>query len=263
MILRKRALLSALALVLLLTGALVGSRTNPVKPVVEMYDMVIVTGSQKPVFYVKTDRKALALTFDISWGENSPDRVLKALHDLNLKATFFLSGPWAKHYKDIVGRIVADGHEIASHGQDHDNLSQVSKEGIAKNIKSAHDILVNLTNVSPKFFRPPNGDYDDTVVLTARELGYETVIWAVDSRDWMNPGVTSIVEHVSKNCFPGAIILFHASDSARETYEALPLVVENLKTAGYELMTLGELLALGKPARDDPRGRPISEIMGQ
>ena len=77
----------------------------------------------------------------------------------------------------------------------------------------------------------------------------------------MNPGVATIVSEVSKNAFPGAILLFHASDSARETHEALPMVLQNLKTAGYEIMPLGQLLALGKPARDDPRGRPLSDFI--
>lgn len=260
---RRKFVLIALALILTITGALWGMQSQKEEPVIELYDLTVAADSQMPMFYVKTDRKAVALTFDISWGKEVPNKVLDVLKEHNQKATFFLSGPWSNNYKDVVRRIVEDGHEIASHGQDHVNLSQESKESIRQNIQTAHDILVNITRTTPKFFRPPNGDYDKTVVLTARELGYETVIWAVDSKDWMNPGVTAIVTEVSKYTFPGAIILFHASDSARETHEALPMVLQNLKTAGYEIMPLGQLLALGKPARDDPRGRPISEILGE
>ncbi len=263
MVFKKGALLFALGLMLCISGALVGIRTTGEKPVVEMYTLTMAAGADMPLFYVKTDRKVAALTFDISWGNKTPEQVLDVLREYNQKATFFLSGPWANHYKDTVRRIVAEGHEIASHGQDHVNLSQEDKDSVTDNIKTAHDILVNLTNTSPKYFRPPNGDYDDLVVLTARELGYETVIWAVDSLDWKDPGPSYIVERVSKLMFPGAIILFHASDSARRTPEALPMVFENLKTAGYELLPLGELVSLGKPARDDPRGRPLSELPGR
>lgn len=259
-ILRRRALLIALAIILTVTGAFFGVRSKDVKPVIEMYDLTVATSTQMPIFYVKTDRKAVALTFDISWGDKTPDKVLDVLKKYNQKATFFLSGPWSNHYTGIVKRIVDEGHEVASHGQDHVNLSQISKEQITANIKSAHDILVNVSGTSPRYFRPPNGDYDDLVILAARELGYETIIWAVDSLDWKNPGVSYIVERISKLSFPGAIILFHASDSARETDQALPMVLENLKTAGYEIMPLGQLMSLGKPARDDPRGRPRSEL---
>lgn len=260
MFLRKRTLLIALAIILAVSGAYVGIRSREEKPVFEYYDAVPTASIEWPIFYVKTDRKALALTFDISWGDKTPGKVLDVLKECNQKATFFLSGPWSNHYQDIVKRIVADGHEIASHGQDHVNLSQESKDAITQNIKSAHDILVNITGTSPRYFRPPNGDYDDTVVLAARELGYETIIWGVDSLDWKNPGATYIVERISKLSFPGAILLFHASDSAQQTDQALPMVIENLRAAGYELMPLGQLLSIGKPARDDPRGRPRSEL---
>jgi len=259
---RKRILFFTIGLVFTAAGILFGLTKDTVKPVTEMYDVRIAVGTEMPIFYVKTDRKAVALTFDISWGEKTPTKVLDVLKTYSQKATFFLSGPWANHYKDIVKRIAEDGHEIASHGQEHINLSQESKETVRNNIKSAHDILVNLTGTTPRYFRPPNGDYDDVVVLTARELGYETVIWAVDSLDWKNPGATYIVERVSKLVFPGAILLFHASDSAKQTHEALPMVLKNLKAAGYEIMPLGELMSIGKPARDDPRGRPRTELPG-
>ncbi|HHT85250.1 MAG TPA: polysaccharide deacetylase family protein [Firmicutes bacterium] len=262
MFLNRRVAFAALAVLLVAGGIFYGLRPRGVKPVFEMYDPKLAMGTEMPVFYVETDRKAMALTFDISWGDKTPEKVLDVLSQHNQKATFFLSGPWANHYKSIVSRIVQDGHEIASHGQEHVNLSQESKEQIKKNIQSAHDILINLTDTEPRYFRPPNGDYDDLVVLTARELGYETVIWAVDSLDWKNPGASYIVERVSRLSFPGAILLFHASDSAKQTHEALPMVLENLKAAGYEIMTLGELMSLGKPARDDPRGRPLSELPG-
>lgn len=259
-VLRVRAALIVLAIMLFITGMLLGVRTTEVAPVIEMYDTTTAASIQMPVFYVNTDRRAVALTFDISWGDKTPDKVLDVLKEHNQKATFFLSGPWSDRYKDIVKRIVDEGHEIASHGQEHVNFSHLSKEEIRANVKAAHDILVNVTGTTPRYLRPPNGDYDDVVVLTLKELGYETIIWAVDSLDWKNPGVAYIVERVSKLTFPGAIILFHASDSAKETDQALPMVLENLKTAGYEIMPLGELMSIGKPARDDPRGRPRSEL---
>ena len=222
-------------------------------PVVEMYKTSKVTGAEMPVFYVETDRKAVAFTFDISWGDKVPDKILDVLKEYGLTTTFFLSGPWAKYYEEIVKRIVDEGHEIASHGQEHIDLSPESRETIYDNIKNAHNILTSITKTSPQYFRPPNGDYDDLVINVARELGYETIIWAVDSRDWMKPGAAYIVDRVTSLAFPGAIILFHASDSAVETPEALPGVVDFLRAEGYEIMTLGELMSIGTPSRHDPR----------
>lgn len=262
MVIRRRSLIFVALAIVLVPAAMAAVRYREVRPVVEMYSVNVAASTQMPVFYVQTQRRIAALTFDISWGDKTPDKVLDVLRKYNQKATFFLSGPWANHYRDIVARIVNNGHEIASHGQEHVNLSAESRESVYNNIKSAHDILVNVTRTTPRYFRPPNGDYDDVVILTARELGYETVIWSVDSLDWKNPGVAYMVERVSKLCFPGAIILFHASDSATQTHEALPMIIENLRAAGYELVPLGQLMTAGKPGRDDPRGRPRSELPG-
>lgn len=209
-----------------------------------------------PVFYIKTDQKAVALTFDISWGTKTPPLVLSTLDQLNQKATFFLSGPWATRHPEIVRTIADAGHEIASHGDAHVNLSTLTSSGIADNITRAHTALKQVAGVEPRFFRPPNGDYDDSVVETARSLGYETIIWAVDSLDWKNPGVRTMVSRVTKLAFPGAIILFHASDSSRETHLALPETLTSLRDAGFKVVTLGELWQMGEPGRDDPRGRP-------
>jgi len=237
-------------------GFVLLASTSPVEALV-----VEVTGKASPVlswpvFYVKTDQKAVALTFDISWGTKTPYLVLPVLERANQRATFFLSGPWATRNSDIARAIAAAGHEIASHGDRHDNLSTLERAGVEQNIRKAHTDLKQILGVETRFFRPPNGDYDDTVVDTAKALGYETIIWSVDSLDWKNPGVSTMISRVTKMVFPGAIILFHASDSSRETHLALPETIQALRDAGYKIVTLGELWKMGEPGRDDPRGKP-------
>ncbi len=229
---------------------------QPEQPVFEQISTVAARSGKMPLFYVRPAGKAVTLTFDISWGSQTAPRVLSILKEQGVKATFFLSGPWSKHHPEIVRAIVAGGHEIASHGQEHENLSRFDKGGIVQNIASAHRILKEVSGREARFFRPPNGDYDDLVVDTARELGYETVIWSVDSLDWKNPGADYMTRRVLDQAFPGAIILFHASDSSRQVHQALPAVIRGLRERGYKLVTLGELYDTGQPVHDDPRGRP-------
>ena len=90
-----------------------------------------------PVYEVKTDKKIIALTFDISWGSNTPTPVLDILKDNNLNCTFFLSGPWVKQYPEIAKRVQADGHEIGSHGYRHINLTNLSKSEIIDEVNKA------------------------------------------------------------------------------------------------------------------------------
>lgn len=208
---------------------------------------------EMPIFYVKKKAPDVCLTFDISWGEKTLPLVLKVLEEQQTPATFFLSGPWAVKHPDAVKAIYDQGHEIASHGDRHLNLSQYPKETVRENITKAHrDLLSVVERVAP-FFRPPNGDYDDLVIDTARELGFETVIWSVDSLDWKNPGPGYMVDRVLERAFPGAIILCHASDSSREIHLALPGIISGLRKKGFRLVTLSQLVEGGSFARNDPR----------
>ncbi len=198
----------------------------------------------KPIYGVKTDKKIVALTFDISWGTNTPMPVIDILKNNDIKCTFFLSGPWVKQYPDIPKRIQADGHEIGSHGYRHINLSNLSKNEIKDEIQKAHDNIKEVTGIDANLIRTPNGDFNDTVIEAIHEVNYEAIQWETDSLDWMNPGVNNIVERVTKKVHPGDIILMHASDTCKQTTEALPLVINNLKNQGYEFVTVSELLKL-------------------
>ena len=208
---------------------------------------------EMPIFYVKKKAPEVCLTFDISWGEKTWPLVLKILEEHQVPASFFISGPWAVRHPDAVREIYHKGHEIASHGDRHLNLSQYPKAVVKENISKAHQDLSAIVEKVAPFFRPPNGDYDDLVIDTARELGFETVIWAVDSLDWKNPGPEYMIERVLKRVFPGAIILCHASDSSKQIHLALPGIISGLRSKGYRLVTLSELAQGGSFARNDPR----------
>ncbi len=214
--------------------------------------------SAHPVYYVETRQKAMALTFDVSWGDKMLPKVLAVLQAEHQQATFFVSGPWAQTHPDLVKAILAGGNELASHGQAHVDLGGRSASAIADNLAAADTILRTYTgSTALRFFRPPNGDWSGRVVETARGLGYETIIWSIDSLDWKNPGINVIVRRVVSGAFPGAIILLHASDTCRQTDLALPSIIQDLRRGGWRLVTLGQLWAMGPAVRRDPRGSGV------
>jgi polysaccharide deacetylase family sporulation protein PdaB len=208
---------------------------------------------EMPIFYVKKNVGEVSLTFDISWGEKTLPLVLQILEEKQVPATFFVSGPWGIRHVRALQDIFKRGHEIASHGDRHINLSQHPKKVVEDNILKAHQDLLSVVEKVAPYFRPPNGDYDDLVIKTARELGFETLIWSVDSLDWKNPGTAYMVKRVLSRVFPGAIILFHASDSSQQIHLALPEIIEGLREKGLKPVLLSQLFHDGEPARDDPR----------
>lgn len=208
-------------------------------------DNITVFSHDEPsaIYSVDTDKKIIALTFDISWGDKRPEPILKVLEEKGLsKATFFLSSPWSQSHPDIVKKIVDAGFEIGSHGHKHVNYSTLSDEEIRTQISTAHRILQEVTGKTPSLIRMPNGDFDKRVLRIANELNYKVIQWDTDSLDWMNPGVNKIVDRVLKKAHKGDIILMHASDSCQQTHEALPIIIDKLREKGYEFVTVSELL---------------------
>ncbi|WP_223070533.1 polysaccharide deacetylase family sporulation protein PdaB [Paenibacillus caui] len=199
--------------------------------------------SPSAVYSVSTEKKVIALTFDISWGDKRAEPILKVLKDKGVeKATFFLSSPWSQSHPDLVKDIQKQGFEIGSHGHKHENYSQLSEEEITTQIKSAHTILTNLTGEPPKLLRLPNGDFDKRVLRIADGMGYKVIQWDTDSQDWMNKGADQIVKRVVSKAHPGDIVLLHASDVAKHTEEALPAIIDQLRAKGYDFVTVSDLL---------------------
>lgn len=195
------------------------------------------------IYSVPTDRKVIALTFDISWGDKRAEPILDILKNKGVKnVTFFLSSPWSKTHPEIVKKIVDDGYEIGSHGHKHDNYSQYTDDEIRQQIQTAHGILTDLTGHSPNLIRMPNGDFDKRVLRIAESLNYKVIQWDTDSLDWKNPGVDTIVSRVVDKAHPGDIILLHASDSCKQTHEALPIIIDQLRSQGYEFVSVSQLL---------------------
>ncbi len=199
------------------------------------------------IYKVETTQKKLALTFDISWGEQRVTPILDILEQKGVKkATFFLSAEWSKEHPEIVKRITDLGFEVGSHGYKHINYSRLTDEEIKAQISKADTILQEVLGKKPTLIRTPNGDIDKRVLRIANNMNYTVIQWDTDSKDWLNPGVDQIVENVMSKAHPGDIILLHASDSSKQTHLALPAIIDQLKGKGYELVTVSELIADAK-----------------
>lgn len=200
-------------------------------------------GTPTAVYSVPTEKKLIALTFDISWGDKRTEPILKVLEDKKVqKTTFFLSAPWSKTHPEMVTKIKDAGFEIGSHGYKHVNYSSLTEEEIQKQITTAHSILTDVSGKEPNLLRLPNGDFDKRVLRIADNLNYQVVQWDTDSLDWKNPGVDQIVNRVVSKAHPGDIVLLHASDSVKQTHEALPIIIDQLRQKGYEFVTVSELI---------------------
>jgi Predicted xylanase/chitin deacetylase len=140
------------------------------------------TGSRRdlPIYCVNTDEKKVALSFDAAWGNEDTRNILAILAKHHVKVTFFMTGGWVEKYPDDVKAIAKAGHDLGNHSENHKQMSQLSKEQCADEIMKVHNRVKDLTGIKMNLFRAPYGDYNNTLVGTARECGYYTIQWDVD-----------------------------------------------------------------------------------
>ncbi len=193
-----------------------------------------------PVYSVDTTEKKIAISFDAAWGDEYTAGILDILDTYDVKATFFLVNFWAEKYADDVRMIAEKGHDIGNHSASHPDMANMSEEEIRNELNTAADTIESITGERPALFRPPYGSYSDTLIECAESLGYTTIQWDVDSLDWKDISTEQIVERVTRNVKNGSIILFH--NNAQHVLEYLPLILDNLKKNGYEIVKISDLI---------------------
>lgn len=201
-----------------------------------------VDGRELPIYCVDTPEKKIALSFDAAWGNEDTAKILEILKKHDVRVTFFMTGGWVESYPEDVKAILAAGHDLGNHSENHKNMSQLSDEEKKEELMKVHTKVQELTGYDMFLFRPPYGDYDNAVVNVAKDCGYYTIQWDVDSLDWKDYGVDSILRTVTqhKHLGNGSIILCH--NGAKYTAQALDTLIATLKNEGYTFVPISELI---------------------
>lgn len=189
------------------------------------------------------DSGLIALTFDAGGVAGPAARVLGALRERGIRATFFLSGQWVERYPELAAQVGADGHELANHSYSHPDLRGLSAERIAWELGYTESLIETIVGLPPvRLYRPPFGARDQRVLRVTEELGYRSVMWALDSGDWRTdatPG--SVARRVLGLVQAGDIVVMHVASTA--TAVALPGILDGLSSRGLRVATVSEVLA--------------------
>ncbi|MDP4118045.1 MAG: polysaccharide deacetylase family protein [Bacillota bacterium] len=196
--------------------------------------------SEIPIYRVNTDEKKVALTFDAAWDDKDTDSIISVLEQNGIKASFFMVGGFIDRYPQSVKKFYDNGHEILNHSDSHLHMTDLSKEQVINEINNCEGKIEKVTGKSLKLFRAPYGDYNDKVVALAKEQGYLTIQWDVDSLDWKDLSADEIVARVKSNVKSGSIILCH--NGAKNTVAALKILIPELKKEGYQFVKVGDLV---------------------
>ena len=201
-----------------------------------------------PIYCVESEKKVVAISFDAAWGNEQTETLLNILKEKNVKSTFFLVGDWVEKFPDSVKSIAKDGHDVGNHSSTHPYMTQLSAEKMKEEIQSCNEKIKALTGNTPTLFRPPYGDYNNAVVGAVRAENMYCIQWDIDSLDWKDPTPQQMVERITAKLTPGSIILMH--NGAKNTPEALPLIIDAVRAEGYEFVPISELLPKGNYTTD-------------
>lgn len=186
--------------------------------------------------------RLVALTFDDGPDPRWTPQILDVLRDRNVRATFFMVGDYARSRPDLVRRVAAERHHIASHSMSHPNLLLLSAEAERRQIVDSADLLDRIVGPGTvRCFRPPYGNHDAGTVRAAGDRGLATIMWSRDGQDWSQPGVDKIVAGNLDARFDGGrgVVVLHDGGARRsQTVAALPKLIDALRARGYSFVQL-------------------------
>lgn len=193
----------------------------------------------QPIFQGNMAQPKVALACNVFWGEEFLPGMLNTFAENNVKITFFIGGSWAKRYPDVLKSLADHGHELGNHSYSHPHPNSLSKDKNKEQITKTADLIKDITGVETNLYAPPYGEYNDTVLLAAQELGYKTIMWSIDTIDWQRPSPEIIKTRVLKKLHNGAIILIHPTEP---TAKALPELIKEIQAEGYQICPVSDIL---------------------
>lgn len=225
------------------------SRPAPAAPLEHQYREVPVNGA-----YV-------ALTFDDGPSARQTPRLLDILEARGIRATFFVVGQRAAAHPTILRRMAAEGHEIANHTWNHGRLPDLSHDAVRRQIHMTNEVIRAAVGEVPVLMRPPYGKTTPHLNRwLSEDQGLTVILWSVDSQDWKYRDPERVQREIVARTKPGAIILAH--DIHPTTVAAMPATLDKLTAAGFQFVTVSELIALGRVQQlSSAHGEPVGAFI--
>ena len=188
-----------------------------------------------------TTEKVLYLTFDAGFENGNTPIILDALKKHNAPATFFVVGTYIESNPDLVMRMEKEGHIVGNHTYHHPDMTKLSSlSAFEKELKDVENAYNNVTGKEmTKFYRPPQGKYNENNLQMAKELGYHTFFWSLAYVDWQEnnqPTKEEAFDKLLTRVHPGAIVLLHST--SKTNGELLDELLTKWEEMGYQFKSL-------------------------
>ena len=196
------------------------------------------------VYLGNMEEKVIYLTFDAGYENGCTAKILDTLKKHNVPAAFFLVGNYIEQNADLVRRMVREGHIVGNHTMHHPDMSKISgKSAFQKELADLETLYQEVTGCPmPKYYRPPQGNYSESNLQMAKELGYKTVFWSLAYVDWNNDSQPT-KEYAFSKLLPrthnGAVVLLHSTSATNA--QILDELLTKWEQMGYRFASIEEL----------------------
>ncbi|MEU3825772.1 polysaccharide deacetylase family protein [Streptomyces sp. SID486] len=191
---------------------------------------------RKPILEISRSGRRMMLTFDDGPNPDYTPHILDTLAKYDVRAMFFVCGECVAVNRELVARMADEGHVVGNHTWTHPLLTTLGRKEIRSEMERTSDIIEDTYGERPQWFRAPYGAWNKAAFQLGAAMGMEPMAWTVDTTDWMEPGVDTIIDQVESGAAPGVVVLSHdaggdRSQTVRAIREWLPYLIDS----GYHL----------------------------
>ena len=189
------------------------------------------------------DDKVVYLTFDAGYENGNVAKVLDALRAEDATGAFFILGNLPEKNPDLVRRMAAEGHLVCNHTFTHKNLCGAPAGALTAELTRLEEACGTVGVAVAKYYRPPEGCFDEAMLREAQTAGYKTIFWSFAYADWDNgkqPDPAAAKSKILDNLHNGEVMLLHPTSATNATI--LVDILREIKARGYRFGTLDELV---------------------
>ena len=199
-----------------------------------------VATKELPIYNVETKEKKIAFTMNCAWEADDIEKILETLSKHNTHITFFMVGDFVNRYPEAVKKIAEAGHEIGNHSDTHPHVNNLSLEKNREEIQKCSQKIEQITGKKTTLYRGPYGEYNDTVIKSAKSQNHTTIQWNLDTLDYSGLTGEEMWKRLENKLTPGSIILSH--NGTKHTADSLEMLLEQIEQKGYKIVTVSELI---------------------
>jgi len=188
------------------------------------------------IYIGDTTKKVIYLTFDEGYENGYTPKILDTLKENDVKAIFFVTGPYIKKNADLVKRMLDEGHEVGNHTINHPSMPSLGNTELEKEMYGLEERFKSSFGKEFRYLRPPMGEYSERTLAAAQQLGYKTVFWSFAYKDYdvnNQKGADYAYKKVMDNLHNGAVLLLHAV--SKDNAEALDRIIKDIRAQDYEI----------------------------